>query len=80
VAHGVNTAVKEDETAGRHEVIDRVSAQTRPQQLPPRDDPVLRARDPRREGKWSDFTGYRPVNSLHPTILPPPASPNNAQM
>ena len=79
VAHGVNTAVKEDEGAGRQHVLDRTAGQAHPQQLPPSHHSVLRARDRRRNPKWGPLSCYGGVNGLHPTILPPPASPNNAQ-
>jgi hypothetical protein len=52
VAHGVNTAVKEQDPAGRQQVLDRAAAQARPQQLPPSHHPVLRAADCRRQRKW----------------------------
>jgi hypothetical protein len=71
VAHGVNTAVKGDEAAGRDEVIDRATLQTRPQQLPPRDDTVLRTRDASRNREWSNFARYRGVNLLHPARIAP---------
>ena len=79
MAHGVNTAVKEDETAGRHQMIDLIARQARPQQLASRHNPVLRGRDRARKPKWSRFAGYRPVKLLHPANLAPIASPLNAQ-
>ena len=71
MAHGVDTAVKGDEGAGRDEVIDRAPLQTRPQQLPASDDSVLRSGDPRCNREWSDFARYRGVNSLHPATMAP---------
>ena len=79
MAHGVHPAVKGEQAAGADQVIDRPRLQSGPQQLPAGDDPVVRTRDTRRNGKWSEFARYRGVNSLHPTILAPPASPLNAQ-
>jgi hypothetical protein len=58
--------------AGRDEVIDRPPLQTGAQQLPPRDDPMLRLRD-RRHPEWSRFARYRGVNRLHPARIARPA-------
>jgi hypothetical protein len=49
-------------------------------ELPPRHDPVLRRRDPRRNGKWSKFARYSGVNLLHPATIAPIAQPNNADL
>jgi hypothetical protein len=73
MAHRVHPAVKGDQCAGRDQVIDLVTRETRPQQLPPGHDPVLRTRNSRRHGTWSHFAGYRPVKRLHPATLAPAA-------
>jgi hypothetical protein len=75
----VNTAVKAVEPAGRDKVIHHAGAQARPKQLKPRHHPVLARPERRHDFEWSGFTGYRGVKPLHPAILPPPASPNNAE-
>ena len=80
MAHGVHPAVKGEQAAPADQVIDLIARESGPQQLPPRHDPVLRARDPGRNPKWGPFAGYRPVNGPHPARIAPPASPLNAQM
>jgi hypothetical protein len=75
----VHTAPHAQQPLGGNEVVDLPPLEPGLDQLPAGDEPVLAIREPLNQLKWSGFPANRGETPLHPTIVTPPASPNNAQ-